>query len=329
MFYERRSISSYEMAARFSEGKMAGTSVAPDRCARADGDVAGCVDLRSPFAMEYYRQRHGPAFFLRNRFRTGRLTPGNTDRFGRLDRNQERKTGVENWLVSYHFESCRRLVVCDQPRLARANVSPGHKGCRRAIAALGSRHCTSDRLGLLGWHDGLSIRHQRRADVEKEMAQNCRGWRRKSSAGIGNADAKRFSRRQTVAASGASDVGPFSDRPLYPQLVTRSGQSRFSVCAKPRARFVLRHACGNYHRAVRRRARLRRLHRYPQRSSRQTHRDGAYDFEPSRRRALRNQFGRSLIYARRFQNTLVAVGSVAGRRRTSLRFRLLGRPARL
>jgi len=76
-----------------------------------------------------------------------------------------------------------------------ANVSPRRKGRRRAITALGDRHGTSNRFGLSGRHDGLSIRHQRRADVEKEVAQNRRGRRRKSSTRIRNSDAKRFSRR--------------------------------------------------------------------------------------------------------------------------------------
>src|SRR5438874_10442795 len=214
-------IPSYEMAAQFSERKMDGTSVAPDRCARADGNVAGRADLRSPFAMEHRRQRHGPALFLCDHFRTGRLTPGNTEWSGRLDRDQERKTGVENWVVSHGIESGRRLVIRDQSRLTRANVSPRRKGRRRAITALGDRHGPSNRFGLSGRHDGLSIRHQRRADVEKEVAQNRRGRRRKSSTRIGNSDAKRFSRRQTVAASGASDAGAFSNRAVYPQLATR------------------------------------------------------------------------------------------------------------
>src|SRR6266487_6347024 len=135
------------MAPGFSEGKMAGTSVAPNRCARADGDVARRAGLRSSFAIGDWRQRHGAALFLCDHFRSGRVAPGNTHRSGRLDRDQERKAGVENRVVSHGTESCRRLVVCDQPWLARANVSPGHKGCRRTIAPLGYWHGTPDWLG--------------------------------------------------------------------------------------------------------------------------------------------------------------------------------------
>src|SRR6266487_14895 len=141
------------MAAWFSKGKMARASLAPDRSARADGDVARRADLRPAFAMGDWRQCHGPALFLRNHFRTGCITPGRADRSGRLDRHQKRKTGVEDWIVSHGTQPYRHPVVCDQSRPAHANVSPGRKGRWRPIAALGYRYRAPDRLGLSRRHD--------------------------------------------------------------------------------------------------------------------------------------------------------------------------------
>src|SRR5437868_10464880 len=114
----RSAISPDEMVAGFIKGKVAEASIAPDRCPRADGDVAERTDLRSPFAMANWRQRHGPLVILCHHFRFGRLAPGRADRGVGLERYQERKAGMEDRIVPHDAQSHRRVVVCDYLRPA-------------------------------------------------------------------------------------------------------------------------------------------------------------------------------------------------------------------
>ncbi len=119
--------------------------------------------------------------------------------------------------------------------------------------------------------------------------------------------AERFSRRQTIAASAASDAGPFSDRALFAELFPRPRQSRFSLRAESGSRFILRDAPRSDHGVARGGSWFRRLYRYPQRSSCQTHRNDSLDVESHCRRSLRNQFGRALPAACRSKNYRNAV----------------------
>ena len=80
----------HEVVAGLVKRKMAEASVAPDHCARADGDVAERADLRSPLAMANWRQRLGAIVFLRDHFRLGRLALSRADRCVGLERHQKR-----------------------------------------------------------------------------------------------------------------------------------------------------------------------------------------------------------------------------------------------
>src|SRR5207249_7662653 len=84
--YSVGTISSHEMVTGLIEGKMAGSSAAPDHCACADGDVAERTDLRSPFAMANWWERNGPLVILRHHFRLGRLASGRAGRGVGLER---------------------------------------------------------------------------------------------------------------------------------------------------------------------------------------------------------------------------------------------------
>src|SRR5437773_1104581 len=109
----RSAISSHEMVAGVIEGEMAGSPIAPDHCPCADGDVAKRTDLRSPFAMADWRQRHGPLVILRHLFRFGGLAPRRADWSVGLERYQERKAGMEDRALPHDDQSHRRVVVCD------------------------------------------------------------------------------------------------------------------------------------------------------------------------------------------------------------------------
>src|SRR5437773_9357203 len=75
----RSAISSHEMVAGFTKGKMAEASIAPDHCPCANGNVAERTDLRSPFAMANWWERNGPLVILRHHFRLSRLASGRSD----------------------------------------------------------------------------------------------------------------------------------------------------------------------------------------------------------------------------------------------------------
>src|SRR5206468_6092808 len=105
-------VQSHELATGFSEGKMARASVAPDPYPCPDGDVAGRAHLRFAFAMADRRQRHGPIIILCDPFRSGDRVAGGADRPCRLEWDQERKAGLENWVVSHGAQSLRYLTIC-------------------------------------------------------------------------------------------------------------------------------------------------------------------------------------------------------------------------
>ena len=70
------------MAARPSEGKMAGASVAPHPGPCADGDVAGRAHLRFAFTVANWRQRYRPIIILCDPFRSGDCVADGADWIG-------------------------------------------------------------------------------------------------------------------------------------------------------------------------------------------------------------------------------------------------------